>query len=698
MSGHGEGEPAVLMDTKAAKAWRASAKANQTRKKKALNLGLDNKVEEVRIRELEDEYRKAYANFEKAHDAVMLAREEEQDAAKEDEALKNEDAYVDAEYVPYNEVLDRVAVYKRDRKKEAEDANKTDFDSRLEEKRTTYLAKMMQLCDEMNRRSTTLHAELTKSAPLEVIEPLLDVAKETVARYREAASEYFDMLEPNKVAGEAKRLDNSLKDWERNCETAITYIGDLKARRDEAEATHRREVEREAAKHGAAAPVVGVATATTAPGGDNVRLERVKVPSLKKEGTCRAYPEWKRRFKAIVVPHVSKTRACEALREAIPEKHRHILRSIAYDDLDKMWEALDAKFKVPSILIDSIIQDIEKLTIPKDDSGMINLIETLELAEADLRSEGLAMEISNTTVCGKIESKLPEEWKDEWIKLLFDARNSIDAANKFPELLKFLSNLKKQLEYRAADVRKTKPPPKPDRAARGMHTEGRGDELDPNAITQDVCGQGCDKKHQLAWCPKFKKVPVSKRKSVSMQARLCFRCLEPGHRLEDCPKDWKCRNCEKENHHFLLCFKKKEKEKKNEEPSKDSNSHVGHSQKALQKEHDSHQEKPVVFQTQYVESASGEKLGLLHDGASDTNYITKECAKRLKLRELPWNLNMSGIGKIKDKNVPKVGKRKVKTPKPKENVVSEHPTKEEEASPDVRRSSRKTKKPERLGI
>ena len=70
---------------------------------------------------------------------------------------------------------------------------------------------------------------------------------------------------------------------------------------------------------------------------------------------------------------------------------------------------------------------------------------------------------------------------------------------------------------------------KPEKNARGMYG---------NTDSDKVCGQGCEKKHQLSWCPKFKKLPVSKKKSAVIQAKLCFKCLEPGHRLDDCKKDY----------------------------------------------------------------------------------------------------------------------------------------------------------------
>ena len=632
------------MDLKTAKAWRTASKSAFTRKRKGLVDAVTGDGDSDRLVELEKELREAYAKLDKAHETVQIAREPQSDDEAESAAVEAEDLYIEAEYKLYNETLDILANHKRtksyEKAQEKAQLEQNDRENLKTTKKAKLFATMTQCCDDMNRRADTVEEFVTKGDPLAVVEPFIKIAKQACFQYKEAQREYASVLDAAAQVGETKRYENSLKDYEKKLELGIIYVGVEQDKLSKEKEEHRKLVELEKAKH---APVV-TADPTGAGGAmpeggavGGVRLERAKPPSF--DGKYRSYPEWKKRFEAIVVPSTNPTRVCDAIRESIPEKYRHILRNIAYDDFKGMFNALDAKFKVPSLLVDAISQDIEKLSIPKDDKAMIHFIEVVEQAEADLKGEGMETEIHNTTVCGRIEARMPEEWRDEWIKVMFDASHPVNAANKFPDLLKFLGNLKKQLEYRASEVRKNKPPVKPEKTTRGMHGEVKAE-----SITKEGCGQKCEKKHQLAWCPKFKKIPVTKRKNVVIEAKLCFRCLEPGHRLEDCTKDWNCKNCTKSNHHYLLCFKKRED--KGEKPTKDADSHVGRSQKNISRKQNGKEEQPVVFQTQYVECVGGTKLGLIHDGCSDTNYITAEAAKKLKLKGIPWKLNMKGIGKL----------------------------------------------------
>ena len=50
---------------------------------------------------------------------------------------------------------------------------------------------------------------------------------------------------------------------------------------------------------------------------------------------------------------------------------------------------------------------------------------------------------------------------------------------------------------------------------------------------------------------------------------------------------------------------------------------------------------------QYVYTSSGEKVGVLWDSASDTNYCTNEVAERLKLKGEPFTLVINAITGIK---------------------------------------------------
>ena len=61
------------------------------------------------------------------------------------------------------------------------------------------------------------------------------------------------------------------------------------------------------------------------------------------------------------------------------------------------------------------------------------------------------------------------------------------------------------------------------------------------------------------------------------------------------------------------------------------------------------EESPAIMMIQYAQTSCGEKVGVLWDSASDTNYCTNEVAERLKLKGEPFTLVINGIAGIQTK-------------------------------------------------
>jgi hypothetical protein len=57
--------------------------------------------------------------------------------------------------------------------------------------------------------------------------------------------------------------------------------------------------------------------------------------------------------------------------------------------------------------------------------------------------------------------------------------------------------------------------------------------------------------HRANYCPEFKKLTAKQRNEVATTRRMCFNCLDLGHRVPDCPSGYSCFTCKK-SHHTLL--------------------------------------------------------------------------------------------------------------------------------------------------
>ena len=53
------------------------------------------------------------------------------------------------------------------------------------------------------------------------------------------------------------------------------------------------------------------------------------------------------------------------------------------------------------------------------------------------------------------------------------------------------------------------------------------------ATSEQQC-ECCEEKHKIFKCGKFKKLSVRERAELIKVRKLCFHCLRPGHRSEDC--------------------------------------------------------------------------------------------------------------------------------------------------------------------
>ena len=61
----------------------------------------------------------------------------------------------------------------------------------------------------------------------------------------------------------------------------------------------------------------------------------------------------------------------------------------------------------------------------------------------------------------------------------------------------------------------------------------------------------CRSQHQVYKCHKFLAMTVSKRNQAVKETSLCFNCLKPGHNVQSCSSQSKCKVCG-EGHNSLL--------------------------------------------------------------------------------------------------------------------------------------------------
>ena len=90
-----------------------------------------------------------------------------------------------------------------------------------------------------------------------------------------------------------------------------------------------------------------------------------------------------------------------------------------------MMKILQGKFGRTCLVVESVVSDIEKIkpiTGEKADKMFVEFVETLEKIERDLKAQSLLDEVSNASVIGKIQSKLPIEIEKKWSEIEYDEK------------------------------------------------------------------------------------------------------------------------------------------------------------------------------------------------------------------------------------------------------------------------------------
>ena len=157
----------------------------------------------------------------------------------------------------------------------------------------------------------------------------------------------------------------------------------------------------------------------------------------------------------MVVPNRELTETGKYLKQAVPEKFEHLIANVDLSDWVQMMTILEGKFWRTILIVESVVSDIEEfkpIIGEKADKMFIGFVETLEKIEQDLNCQNLLHEVSNATVIGKIQSKLPIEIEKKWSKIEYDEELlEKSSKDRFTRLMKFLAKYKEIVENRSTD-------------------------------------------------------------------------------------------------------------------------------------------------------------------------------------------------------------------------------------------------------
>ena len=246
-----------------------------------------------------------------------------------------------------------------------------------------------------------------------------------------------------------------------------------------------------------------------------------------------------------------------------------------------------------------------------------------------------------------ISEKLPTETRKQW-----ELSSEGKEPQRYAELRLFLEERAQALEATAPNgVGATK-----------TQMNGNQRHLHTHFATSEQKFECCEETHKIFKDGKFKKLSARERAELIKVKKLCFNCLRPGHRSEDCGK-LKCKQCGRKHHTHLhresihnrntdqqttsgtTSTQANEKQKNNAitttaiAKSKEENKFTGAMTQRTSEE--------VLLQTAIASVNVHGKTILLRallDSASQNNLITESAVQRLQLKKKSSNTKVFGIG------------------------------------------------------
>ena len=386
----------------------------------------------------------------------------------------------------------------------------------------------------------------------------------------------------------------------------------------------------------------------------SVPLKINKPDALKFSGEAREFASFKRDFMAIVVPNRDKAQIGMHFKQAIPEKHKHLLANKDLDDWESMMSVIEEELASPKLIVDITVGEIERMKTATSDKAFVDFVEALEKIERDLETVNLISEIANTSVLSKLESKLPSQVNHDWTqKVIRDKLCKQTSKQKFDTFMMFLRETKEMTKYNIS---------LPNGAGKNhcfvtgtFVMQNRGDIKENSnkirtsntlpclACSIDGATDLNSSLHHMGSCMVWASLPHNER--VALVKCIKHPFSRDDHLTKDCKRNVRaCVHCQKENdHNSLLCTKF--------QIVKKGSANV--SQKCLVTASDRQDGlpdlAPTLLHTTFVRSFGNRRLGALIDNGSTDDYILNKTAKRMKLRGYPVELVTEGFGGMETK-------------------------------------------------
>ena len=575
-------------------------------------------IDTSEVSEIYIKVKESFQDFQEIHERYMFYRPEEADSAKEKDMLTTEADYFTEVLDEFNKLDDEYIKYGKSCKLEKLKAVKVEKQESFEAAKTALSI-----------------VKTTAATVLASTDPGISITARNVGENVEKALEsYINKARELRVAmnacGDESNDVKAATDYEAEAIEVDNTLIKLKA------ITSAKEVSEDKV-----ASVGGSGSSSSI-----LKLQKMSCPTF--SGNARDWAHFERQFRAVViVPGRSDVDIGYNLLNAVPKKHQHLINNLDMKEHKEMMKVLINKFGTCKLVIDQVVSEIEGIKLITSDAKFIEFVEKVEKIHRDMSAVKMIEEIAHAFYLSRLESKLPVNVSFAWSEVMSRKKLYCQSTRiKYDAFMEFLIDTKERIEYLTAENRQnvgvTAKSVTQTCYVTGLTLVTKKEEKDPKrpsernykpclACNVDGATDLTATHHSMETCAVWASLSVKEKKERVQCIKHPFR---DDHTTNTCTfKARKCKYCQEDRHHFLLCPKKP--------PLRSSSSNIA---KTSSQTAAASVDLPVMVQAQFVTSEHNVKLGALMDLCSTDDYITHKVAKERGFHGEDVQLVVEGMG------------------------------------------------------
>lgn len=382
---------------------------------------------------------------------------------------------------------------------------------------------------------------------------------------------------------------------------------------------------------------------------DNKPNQQIRLPSISLPSFNGHYDQWlefRDGFNSLIHNNQSITEIQKFyyLRSCLQGEAAQVIHSIAVSasNYKIAWELLQERFENKRLIVHNHVKSIFNFPnlIRESHIDLRNLYDTISSNLRALKSLGEPTDSWDTLIIYLIINKLDSTTRRDWES--YNVENQLPTMKDVNKFLKNKCEILENLEHNKGDNHK------PNRF------QFKGKSQSNSCVNTSLNCYYCKKAHTIYSCSAFLNLSVNARIEEIKKHKLCINCFKPSHMVQACTSG-SCRKCGK-RHNSLLHLERQSNTTLNVNPEtgtdpalpttpdKASASQVaivGHSS-------DNAVPSQILLSTAllYVEDHHGHthECRALLDSGSQSNFVTNNFCKRLRLQMNEINFIISGVG------------------------------------------------------